>query len=318
MIIVCITPLKHLEGLYKKLTTFGKVYYEPEINYKNLKKILNKNKKIDTIFCNPNKQNYKIDLSLLKNSGVKLINTASTGLNHIDMAACKKLNIQVISLKDDRKLLKKLPSTSEVAFCLMINLLKNFDKSFKSVQKFNWNYEPFIGRELASLTVGIIGYGRLGKFMSKFCTGFDMKIKIYDPFVKAKKFSNTSLLNIFKSCDIISLHVHADKFTKYMINYKLLSSAKKKPIIINTSRGEIVLEKDIIRALKKNIISGYGCDVVEHEFGNLKISPIINNIINYNIIVTPHIGGMSIEGQKRAWIHAIEKFENKKLLNLSK
>ena len=78
---------------------------------------------------------------------------------------------------------------------------------------------------------------------------------------------------------------------------------------INTSRGELVKEKDIIWALKNQLISGYGTDVIEKEFSDIRKSPIIKNIEKYNIIVTPHIGGMSIEGQNKAFLYAMNKFE---------
>ena len=93
-----------------------------------------------------------------------------------------------------------------------------------------------------------------------------------------------------------------------MINEKILGLSKKNPYIINTSRGEIVNEVDIVNALDKGLISGYGTDVIENEFDDLTKSPIIkamNN--NKNIIVTPHVGGMTIEGQTKAYTWAINK-----------
>ena len=137
-----------------------------------------------------------------------------------------------------------------------------------------------------------------------------MKIYIFDPFKKSKKYKNSTLKEIAKKCDVISLHVHVDKNTKKMINKNFLKLLKKKPIIINTSRGEIVSENDIIKSLKKGTISGYGADVIEDEFGNFSKSPILKGLKNkMNIIVTPHVGGMTWQGQKRAWIWAIKKFD---------
>ena len=93
-----------------------------------------------------------------------------------------------------------------------------------------------------------------------------------------------------------------------MINEKLLAKSKKSPYIINTSRGEIVDEKAIINALESNLIAGYGTDVVEDEFGTLSNSPIIRGMKDgLNIIVTPHTGGMTIEGQTKAYTWAINK-----------
>ena len=310
--IICTTPIDHLVGLKKKLKKYGKLIYKPNVSGSELKKILKKNNKINTIFCNPNRQGYILNENILKNSSINLINTASTGLNHINLKDCEKLKIKTLSLTKDRKLIKKLPSTSELAVGLMINLLRNIFQSFKSVQNKKWDYSPFIGQELASLTLGIIGLGRLGNFMANFCKAFGMKVFYYDPNIKTKKFTKTSLKKLIQVSDVISIHAHVSKQTKHMLNKKILKLAKKNPIILNTSRGEIVKEDDIIWGLKNRLISGYGTDVIETEFLDIKKSPIIKNLNKYNIIVTPHIGGMTYQGQLRAWNFAVEKFKKTK------
>ncbi len=305
--IICTTPIDHLKGLKKNLKKKGKLIYLPYIKKKELKKILEKNNKISVIFCNPNRQGYILDRQILQNSSVKLINTASTGLNHINQDDCKKLNIKILSLTKDFKLIKKLPSTSELSFGLMINLLRNIFQAFEDVKNNNWDYTPFIGQELSSLTIGIIGLGRLGNLMANYAKAFGMKVIYYDPLKKINKFKKTDLKKLIQTSDVISIHVHVNSQTKYMINKKNLKFAKKKPIIINTSRGELVNEKDIIWGLKNKIISGYGTDVIEKEFIDIKKSVIIKNINKYNIIVTPHIGGMTYQGQLRAYNFAINK-----------
>ena len=170
--IICTTPIDHLEGLRRNLKKKGKLIYKPNINKKDLKKILEKNKRINVIFCNPNRQGYILNKEILQNSSVKLINTASTGLNHINQDDCKKLNIKILSLTKDFKLIKKLPSTSELSFGLMINLQRNIFQSFQSVKNKKWDYTPFIGQELSSLTIGIIGLGRLGNLMANYAKAF--------------------------------------------------------------------------------------------------------------------------------------------------
>ncbi len=307
--IICTTPIDHLEGLKSNLEKKGKLIYKPNINKKDLKKILKKNKNIDIIFCNPNRQGYVLDKEILQKSSIKLINTASTGLNHINQDDCKKLNIKILSLTKDFKLIKKLPSTSELSFGLMINLLRNIIQSFKSVRNKKWDYTPFIGQELSNLTIGIIGLGRLGNLMANYAQAFGMKVFYYDPFKKLKKYKKISFKKLVQIADVISIHAHVNNQTKNMINKKILKFAKKKPIIINTSRGELVNEKDIIWGLKNKIISGYGTDVIEKEFIDIKKSPIIKNINKYNIIVTPHIGGMTYQGQLRAYNYAINKIK---------
>ena len=84
----------------------------------------------------------------------------------------------MLSLKNDKSLINNLPSTSELSFCLMISLLKKLIPSYNSVKhNKEWNYENFIGQELASLTIGIIGFGRLGRMMAKFCKNFELLVK---------------------------------------------------------------------------------------------------------------------------------------------
>ena len=305
--IICTTPIDHLEGLKRNLEKKGKLIYKPNINKKDLKKILEKNSQINVIFCNPNRQGYILNKEILQNSSVKLINTASTGLNHINQNDCKKLNIKIISLTKDFKLIKKLPSTSELSFGLMINLQRNIIQSFQSVKNRKWDYTPFIGQELSSLTIGIIGLGRLGNLMANYAKAFGMRVFYYDPFKETRKYKKTNLKRLLQIADVISIHAHVNNQTKYMINKKILKFAKKKPVIINTSRGELVNEQDIVWGLKNKIISGYGADVIEKEFVGINKSPIIKNINKYNIIITPHIGGMTYQGQLRAYNYAINK-----------
>ena len=311
--IAVITPVSHLKGIVELLQTKGEVFLHETASKQVVRDVL-VNNNIDTILCNPNQQTYKIDRDLLQGTNVKLINTCSTGMNHIDVNYCESNGIKILSLTKDYELIKQLPSTSELAFGLMMSLLRSIPKSIQHVSEYNWDYTKFIGREVKSLTVGIIGYGRLGKMMYDYCKAFGATVKVYDPY-KRDEMDDAFLLNnycqltdMFKQCDVISLHVHVTDETKYIIDKKILGYSKKSPYIINTSRGEIVNEQDVVHALKNNIISGYGADVVENEFDDLRASPIIQAMNQgENIIVTPHTGGMTIEGQTRAYKWAINK-----------
>ncbi len=314
MNIAVITPVKHLNGVVELLQTKGDIFFLEEGNKQEVRNLLLE-KNIDTILCNPNQQTYKIDKELLQGTNVKLINTCSTGMNHIDVDYCDSNGTKIYSLTKDMKLINDLPSTSELAFGLMVSLLRQIPQGQKHVSEYGWDYTQFMGRQIKDLTIGIIGYGRLGKMMYNYCTAFGARVKIYDPY-KRNEMDDAFLLNnycssieeLFKICDVVSLHVHVTPETTYMINEKILGLSKKNPYIINTSRGEIVNEVDIVNALDKGLISGYGTDVIENEFDDLTKSPIIkamNN--NKNIIVTPHVGGMTIEGQTKAYTWAVNK-----------
>jgi len=146
----------------------------------------------------------------------------------------------------------------------------------------------------------------------KACTPYRWHHSAFKIAKKYKKIIFSSPFSI-KAVDFLEeFNVPVYKIASFEItDYNLINyiASKKKPIIINTSRGEIVKEEDIIWALKNKVISGYGTDVIEKEFTDIQKSPIIKNIKKYNIIVTPHIGGMTHQGQSRAYSYAINKLK---------
>jgi D-3-phosphoglycerate dehydrogenase len=305
MKIAVITPISHLPDVNKLVESKGEVFYLEDNNKYQVRELLLKNK-IDTILCNPNKQDYKIDAELLEGSNVTLINTCSTGMNHIDVNYCKRNNIEIFSLTKDLELIENLPSTSELAFGLMMSLLRKIPESINHVKDYKWDYLPYLGRQVMDLKIGIIGHGRLGRFMETFCRAFNAEVFIFDPYKDSSNIN--SIEDLFSICDVVSLHVHVNEETTKMINKKVLLCSNKSLFLINTSRGEIVNELDVIDALEKGVLSGYATDVIEDEFGNLENSPIIKGMNNgLNILVTPHTGGMTIEGQAKAYKWAINK-----------
>ena len=305
MKIICITQVKHLDGVYDLLEKFGNITYVPDITKEELKSTLFETK-TKYLFTNPNKQSFILDEEVLKDSNIKVINTCSTGTNHIDMKYCKENNIEVWHLAKDYELINQLPSTAEHAFGLMLSLIRKIPMSFHSVRDGNWDYEPYIGRQLKGLTVGIIGYGRLGKMMETYCHAFGMTVKIHDPY---EGYDDLDL--VLRESDVISLHVHVTGKTVGMINGKTISKMEKKPYLINTSRGEVVYEKKVIEAIEEGKLSGYATDVITDEFGNIHNSKLIEFSMNptNNVIITPHVGGMTWEGQTKAYKWAINKFK---------
>ena len=301
--IVCITPVKHLDGVYEAINKYGKVYYLPEIDKNGLSKFLSESD-AEFIFANPNKQPFILDAEVLENSNIKVINTCSTGTNHIDKAYCNDNGIAVWSLKKDFELINQLPSTAELAFGLMCCLLRKIQPAFEDVKSGNWNYEAFMGRQLNGLTIGIIGYGRLGKFMESYCKAFGMNILLYDP---PKGF--TDLNGLLAASDVISLHVHVEDDTRNFVNNEFLKKMKSGSYLINTSRGELVDEEAIIASLIQGHLGGYGTDVIRDEFScERKSNLVMFAVQDPRVVITPHVGGMTWEGQTTAYRWAIKKF----------
>ena len=317
MKIVCITPIKHLDEVYERLEQYGEVIYVPEISKLELTILLSETLDIEYLFTNPNKQNFILDEEVLKNSNIKVINTCSTGLNHIDMDYCERNNVKVWSLKEDFELINDLPSTAELSFGLMMSLLRKIPEGFDSVKKGEWDYEPFIGRQIKGLTIGIIGFGRLGRITAELFKGWGVNILVNDPYVGTFEYEQVEIKEIQKKSDVVFLHLHANKETRNMVDEKFLSNMKKGSVLINTSRGELVDEKEIIKSLHSgNELGGYGTDVVRDEFGNIKNSKLIEfansrypKIMGSDrIVITPHVGGMTWEGQTKAYKWAMDKF----------
>ena len=313
MNILCITPIKHLEGVYEKLLGCGEVIYEPDIDRDTLKIMLDVFKP-EYLFTNPNKQNFLLDGDILKNGKLKVINTVSTGLNHIDIDYCKEHNIEVWSLKDDYELINDLPSTSELAFGLMMSLMRNIPKSFHSVRDGNWDYEPYVGHQIKGKTIGVIGYGRLGKIMCRLFDGWGVKVLVDYPYEYNidKRESKVLRKRLLNSSDVVFLHTHVTDETRGMVDDEFLSQMKQGSYLVDTSRGELVNEDSIIESIEQGHLKGYGTDVIKDEFGDIQNSKLVEFSINpnNNVVITPHIGGMTIEGQTKAYTWAVRKFKN--------
>jgi len=264
MKILCITPVKHLDGVYEKLKSMGDLTYVPEITEDKLKKMLFE-QSFRYLFTNPNKQNFILNKEVLEDSNIKVINTCSTGLNHIDLKYCKKNDINIWSLKKDYELINDLPSTSELAFGLMLSLLRNIPKSFHSVKDGNWDYEPYIGHQIKGKTIGVIGYGRLGKIMCGLFNGWGVNLLGYDPNCFVTTARGCPLDKLLEESDVVFLHVHVKDDTIGMVDKEFLSKMKKGSYLINTSRGELVDEDAIMESISKKHLKGVDLEHHSHH-----------------------------------------------------
>ena len=305
--ILVITPVKQIKNFKKNISKIGKVKYLDDPNEKEVLKII---KDYTIIFANPNKSKIFIGKKIIDHSpNLKVICTASTGTNHIDLNYAKNNNIKVISLTKDFKTINKISSTAELALTLTLSCIRNLIPAYLSVLNNKWDYTEFIGKQMNMVNIGVIGYGRLGKIYTKLCKSFNSTIYVYDPNVQVKDTKINQLNSLKKICqhsDIISLHIHASEKNKNLINLNLLNLMKSDVIIINTSRGEIINEHDLINFLKKNPNAKYGTDVISREITHKKSSPILKYAKNnHQILITPHIGGMTSHAQEIAYNGAV-------------
>ncbi len=308
------TPVFHLPLVKRYLEERSDFFQvEEKINKNDLNKILLSDLRLKYLFVNPNAQGFVIDKSFLDKVNIKGINTCSTGSNHIDISYCNKKGIEITSLKNDFDLINFLPSTSELAFSLLQALFRKIILcNFQVVENGIWDYRNVMGFQMAGKTIGCLGYGRLGKIFCEQLKGFNVKIKVCEmkDINIPKEFEKVSIKELFSTCDAVAIHIHSCKENINLINKNLLTKTKKGFILVNTSRGDICDELLIANLLKENHLGGYGTDVLSTEFDEISKSPIYKLAKEklHNIIITPHVGGMTFEGQTKAFLYALNKF----------
>tara|TARA_B100001123_G_scaffold450580_1_gene622128 strand:- start:3428 stop:4084 length:657 start_codon:yes stop_codon:yes gene_type:complete len=196
---------------------------------------------------------------------------------------------------------------------MFLNLCKLSIKSDHLVRSGNFTNSSNLPNffELYQKNIFIIGFGRIGKALSKRCIGFDTKVYVYDPYVESNIIKQHGCTPIhfgegIKIADFISIHLPLNKETKYLITKKEFLQMKKTCIIVNTARGGIIKENDLLWALKNNIIHSAGLDVFEKE------PPNINNPLfkTDNIILSPHSAALTLECRIRMSIEACNNIIN--------
>jgi len=263
----------------------------------------------DAIFTNPNKSKVFIGKAVLDAAkNLKVICTASTGTNHIDKVYAAQLGLPILALTEEREVISRISSTAELAFALTLACLRHVVRSHNDALDGEWDYTKYIGRQMNCLTVGVIGYGRLGTMYANYCKAFGSRVLVYDPY---KKVENDALVQVdeleklLSESDVVALHVHVTDETYEMIDENALRRMKGNIVLINTSRGDIVKEKDLVSFLKKNPDCRVGTDVLADEIRNRLSSPLFAYAKeSEQIILTQHIGGMTRDAQEIAYGHA--------------
>ena len=257
----------------------------------------------------------KLNENVLKHCpNLKVISRHGVGYDNVDLPYIKKKKISLLITATANAV-----AVAEHVIYMMLSISKSINKYDNEVRlgNFKKNASNIETLELFNKEMLIVGFGRIGKSLIKRCLGFDMKVNVFDPFVTAeviKNFGGNKIENLDKgleNCDYLSLHIPYSEKTKNMINYAKIKSMKKNAVIINTSRGGIINEIDLDKALKDNIIFGAGLDVFEKEPID-KNNPLINN---KKILLSPHSATFTNECKSRMAIETtkniIDFFENK-------
>lgn len=225
-------------------------------------------------------------------AGLEVISRCGTGMDNVDIDACKRLGIKVFNTPDAPTL-----AVAELTVGLMLNLLRKVSQMDIAIRNNKW--EKVMGNLLSGKTVGIIGFGKIGKKVAELLMLFGCEIRYYDirtddRGLRAKKVSLNELLKI---SDIISIHVSSKE---QVIGENEIKQMKEGAWLVNVSRGGVVEEKTLCMALKEGHLSGAALDVFEQE-------PYTGPLRELdNVILTPHIGSYAKEARIKMEMEAVE------------
>lgn len=233
----------------------------------------------------------------------------TTGVTHIETVALSDRGIKLFTLLNCKNKIEKITSTSEHTFGLILSLVRNIHSASRDVAYMNrWDRDRFAGRQLSTMTIGIIGFGRLGRQIYKISQAFGMQIKICDPMI-IQPISElhgserlVKLETLLKESDIVSIHASYTHDTPPLLDREMLSLMKKGSYLINTARGELVDSFSAAEMIRSGHLAGLAVDVLDNE-ADFSSNPAKHPLIRaardgYNVMVTPHIGGCTHDAMR--------------------
>ena len=247
----------------------------------------------------------RIDAEVMDSAGLqlKVISNFAVGFDNIDINAATARRIPVGNTPD-----VLTDATADFTFALMMAVARRIPEAERYVHERNWKTwgpKTLLGVDIKGATLGLIGFGRIGKAVARRAVGFEMRVIYYDPTepeissdIKALKVDFETML---KESDFISLHIPLTTETRYLIDAEALSKMKPTTVLINTARGPVVDPDALYEALKQNRIFGAGLDVTEPE----PLAPDSPLLTLDNIVITPHLGSASITARDNmSWMAA--------------
>jgi D-3-phosphoglycerate dehydrogenase / 2-oxoglutarate reductase len=293
-----IGPLLHALGV--------EVEYAPTITRSEIKQILPQFHLLIVRSKTP------IDADLLGAAPqLKLVARAGAGIDNLEMEALEKRGIAVVNASEGNR-----DAVGEHTLGLLLSLTNKIQKADKEIRRGVWDREGNRGMEVLGKTVGIIGYGHMGRSFARRLSGFGCRVLAYDKYLTnySDEFAKeVSLNDLFEQTDILSLHIPLTSETKGLVDKYYLNRFHKDILFINTSRGEIVPLDHLVEALESGKVLGAGLDVLENEklefllpaqrisFQKLMESP--------RVVVTPHVAGWSVESYERINRVLVEKIQ---------
>lgn len=232
---------------------------------------------------------------------LKVIGRAGIGVDNIDLDAATKHGVMVMNTPHSNSV-----ATAEQTLALMLVASRHTVRAHNSLAAGEWARSQFVGAEIFEKTLGIIGFGYIGRLVTRRAQAFGMKVVAYDPYVPAEVGTEmdvelVSLPELLAQADIITLHAIVTPETKGLINAETIAAMKNGVIIVNVARGKLIDEQALAEALKSGKVAAAGLDVFQDE------PPVNSPLIGLPTVVhTPHLGASSQEAQHRVGIEIAE------------
>jgi len=260
---------------------------------------------------------FTIDEAFLdKAINLKFIGRLGAGLENIATDHAKRLGIFLAAAPEGNR-----NAVGEHALGMILSLFNKLNKADKEVRNGKWDREGNRGLELDGKTVGIIGYGNMGKAFAKKLRGFDVEVICYDIVggVEDENARQVGIMELKQKAEILSLHVPQSDSTANMINADFLKEFKKPLWLINTARGKCVVTEDLVDAMKEGKVLGAGLDVLEYEkksfedmFSGSTLPEAFTYLVNAeNVLLSPHVAGWTVESKIKLAQTVVDKIRQK-------
>ena len=247
---------------------------------------------------------------------LKAVVSNTTGHPHIDVEYARSKGIFVVCLKFAPDFLKRITPTAEHTWGLLLALIRNLVPAHKAALAGVWDRRPFGGRSmLSSLSLGIAGHGRLGTMVARYGMAFGMKVRYFDPYIDVSSEGAervASLASLVAQSDVVTIHVPHEKETEALFTAEIFEHFHPGSYLLNTARGELIDWNALLHGLQSGRLAGAALDVFDGEFvpGFAECfsgHPLLQYAREHdNLIITPHIGGSTIDAWRLTEGHAIE------------
>lgn len=303
-------PILRFPDLVNKAKTLFEIKIIEYMPYEDLSNTINL---YDGLLINAR---IKLDNQLIQKTHLlKAVFSPTIGFDHVDQVSLAKKGIQFSALGLENEFRSTLWSTAEHALTLILTAYRDIKHMSSDVENnFSWDNRKYFFNDIRNSTIGIIGFGNIGRKLYDLLKPFNCNILVYDPYISTSEISQydvskTDLNSLLMASDIVTLHVPLNNETKYLIDFREFLLMKSKSIIINTSRGGVVNELAFLKAIKENKINGGAFDVVENEspFGVSNSLLVQEARHNKKILITPHVGGSSQDYLHKVFSYSLDR-----------